>query len=351
MNYLKILINDLKRLIKYNKITFFVVSVSMMFVTFGVLFYAGYIAYGYEKEESELFFDVYLGTEVTKEKVEKLCDRLCDDNIIQMAVAKNRDEYESDDRNIIIGEYNKSYEILRTVGKIYNIKDEGEGVVVDEMTLEENSYDNKTVVGEKINIDGKEFPIRAVISFKDYLTASTSVKYFINNYKTQYIRLGYNDKNNIIKKQIISILKNEKIVKKYNIKESKQIIFNSSFWMKFGEILLIFCVIIINSFMIISYWIKQQQRVYNIYKICGANELMVRWFEISKMFFILSVSCMFSLIIFIGTKKWMVSKELIADLNLFYVEICIVVLIILLVYTYFAVRKEHKKSTIYYVKE
>ena len=106
MNYLKILINDLKRLIKYNKITFFVVSVSMMFVTFGVLFYAGYIAYSYEKEESEVFFDVYLDTEVTKEKVEKLCDRLCDDNIIQMAVAKNRDEYESDDRNIIIGEYN-----------------------------------------------------------------------------------------------------------------------------------------------------------------------------------------------------------------------------------------------------
>ncbi|MCR5629176.1 FtsX-like permease family protein [Eubacterium sp.] len=349
MNFLIILMNDLKRLIKYNKVTFIVVSVSMMFVTYGVLFYAGYIAYGYEKEQSEIYFDVYLNDGITKEKTAKLCESLRSDSIIQMVVADSKDNYESDDNSTIVGEYNKSYDILRIVGKPYGLNDTGKGIVVDEILVEDKSCNGKTVIGEKIKINDEEFPIKAVVSFKDYLTISTSIKYYINNFKTHYIKLGYNNKK--IKKHIIKILEQDKDVKKYDIEESSAVIFNLSFWGRFAEILLMFCVIIINTFMIISYWIKQQQSVYNIYKICGASERMVHFLEICKMFCILSISSIFSLIIFFVMKKWMVSKGLVANMNLFYVEICMVVLIILLLFTCVAVNKEHKKSTIYHVKE
>ena len=348
MNFFTILFNDLKRLIKYNKLTFIIVSVSMMFVTFGVFFYAGYIAWGYEDVESEIYFDVYLDKHVSKESIKNLVEKLQNDKIIQMSVAESKEDVDAEDKHTVIGEYSKSQISFRTAGKPFGLNDNEDGVIIYIDDIDNSLIDNKTVVGNVIKIDGKEFPIREVIGTIDYRPPSTCVNYYINNFNTQYIRLIYDNKN--IKKNIINILDNNKIVEKYDIQKNKPVILTIDFWYTFSQILLMFCIIIINSFMI-SYWIKQQQKVYNIYKICGASDRIVRWLEICKMFCIFAISSIFALVIFFIMKPSMVKKELIADLNVFYVEICIVVLFILIIFTYIAVRKEHKKSIIYYVKE
>lgn len=351
MNVIYILLNEIKKLIKYNTVTFVVVSVSMILSTFGILFYAGYISYGYDDESRYQILEIEFRKNANEKNIKDIYKELLNNEVVHVVVAENKKKYEDENMICLVGEYDRAYENDRAAGQVFALDSKDDGIVVCEDVLEEDILSKGNPIKQDIKIQEHEYTIKGIVLYMDYLNYATSVNYYLNHGEVGYMKVIFRNALSKTETEHLTKIVNGSEVSAYRITNPKPLISNLDFWMEFGQILLIFCIVIVNLFMIIAYWVNQQKQNYNIYLLCGAKESTVTLFMFLKVFLILFVDIAVGLGLFMIIKNSMVDLGLVSNQNIFYMEIAVWIMVIVSLFALITIRKVNGRKQIYYVKE
>lgn len=357
MKFLFIIINNAKKIMFQNKSTFIIITFSLTVTTFGILFYSGFILHNYsERQINQTGSTIKIWTH-NKTDIDTLKNIIDDieinDNLLQKILISQKPIEELKDSLAIVGEYNNIHSKRITKGR-YFLQDESEAVLI----LPEDQVENvigfdRSPLNQIVEIGDYSFKIVGIASFFyiDYI--AVPINYYINHLPTEYIEIAYYKKLNPKEKSLIySRLDKFTCIKDISISESKSMILTLSFWLEFSQVLLIFLISIISMLSIIIFWVKQYKRTYNIYSICGSSRITTLFLITGQMYIIILGSVLTGSVLYCFMKTFFIKNKLAEFGNhLFYISICIFVLLITFGFTFFTVRKANKKNNIYIISE
>lgn len=242
---------------------------------FGIYFYSYYLAGYYASYDCEQYDTVEI-TNFASASVDQMIQSIDD-----MDIRLIRDIYckESLQKETapIMGEYHSDYTSRLLSGTLYDIKEEDNKVIVDELTMaaiaDEIRYED-TPIGAKILINQMPYSIAGVCSITEFEEAIVPVKYFLRNYPVETIEIRFQKRMDTKKKKRIEGLFD---YADFAWSESQSIWENADFIMKLLQISIIFLVILINTYMISFYIAKKQRDKFNKYFVCGAFGKQLRF--------------------------------------------------------------------------
>ncbi len=128
--------------------------------------------------------------------------------------------------------------------------------------------------------------------------------------------------------------------------------FTISFWIEFGQILLIFVVSIINLFTIIYFWIIRSKKTYNIYLICGCSRAKIIYLTVARSFIVILIGIISGSIIFSLFAGVLEKFNLITTENpLLYLLVIALIIAVTLVFSIAAAIKSNINKDIYHIEE
>lgn len=267
------IIHQLKQVIKEKKLLFLLVILSVSVSTFGVFFYADYLACYAEKMSGQqgdcLLIESHLKKEDTK-KIKQVLKQL-DDSEINHIICSDVDagKVESDSEIFLKGEYHKNYEERLLIGRLPEWKSEKREIVIDEFTAE-NLNKNISPIGQKINIDDKDFNVIGVCSITEEDEMIVPIAFYLDNFTTNKIQISFCKELLQDEKERVSELFTSRGIKVI-WKSRMHTWINMEFWKNIWEIVAVFLLISINNFMLMRYLVIRNRKKYCVYSICGGT--------------------------------------------------------------------------------
>lgn len=266
---------NLKKMYKDNKMLFLLVILSTMISTFGIFFFASYLAdyvQSFTKQTGDMLiieqeFSDNSGNEVLKGILSLNTEE------IEVIVCKQENISEDENSNIM-GEYHKNYSSRMHSGRVFEINETNPYVIIDEFQAL-NMDIKDTPINEKIEINGKEYQVAGVCTITEYGEIIVPVGYFLKNCVVNQIEITFSNSFSKEKRKEI-----EKVLIQYGVEEinwkAPEVPFNSTeFWVNFLQVLAIFIVIGINILVLIHYLLYRNKKNYSIYAICGGNDIEI----------------------------------------------------------------------------
>ena len=351
MKTFRLILHNIKRIAIHNRATFFIVIFSLIITTFGVLFYSGYI-YNVSMERRIDYgekLELYVSADSSTQDLKDIISKIEHEQDIQSILVSYEKPTQQDGTYDIVGEYNKLYSERILSGKYFE-RDEKNGVVVlPEYSVGEIAGYNEFPIGKTLELDNTNLTIMGVISFlsTDYLVVP--VDYYIENYSTEYICCTY---NNSIQNNLYEELSADTNIESICVISQKPILFTTSFWIEFGQILLIFTASIINLFAIIWFWIVSNKRTYNIYSICGSSKAKIICLITGQSFMVIFTGTILGAGLFSVFANVLGKYNLIATENLLlYLLVTILMLCITFLFSIIVTIKSNISNEIYHIKE
>lgn len=293
--------------------------VSITVISYGVLFYAGYILVGYHGTGGKTTdtINIELTNQISKEEIQHILGSFMKQGreciIVSETPYKEREAYGEiteeivESRAQLIGACFDSYEGRILAGEGYSIDEEDAYLLVSSFILEYGKLGRTIGIGE--NPVGKEVEVKGhrmkIIGTKGNCSDAdyeVPINYYIDNFNTKYIQVSYiKTLGNKEKEQIGKALGNFQGVKNYHIESEIPALLNYSFWLEFGQILLIFLIMTLNLFFILLFWIRSEKRKYNIYGVLGCSKRKRNLLLIAQNGVLLLVGQLFGCIIFMLT--------------------------------------------------
>lgn len=273
MKILNCAIHNIKKLKTQHLTMFLLISISTIISTFGILFYTGYIVNYYSDEENVKCLSVEIDKNADKDAIYDFASELRCLRGLNNIVLLEDDyiEYYTADEIPVIGEYSISFSDDLLIGKAYNFDSTKNNALITEYTTA-----NLQIKGNPINysVKNNELYICGVLKFNKYEGYIVPVNYFIENYKTKIVNADFTVLDNSILDNEINLLisKYQSIITNSTFSMENSIFDNENFISTFVQILLIFCIAIINIFAMIAFWLKSLNKDFKIYLICGLNK-------------------------------------------------------------------------------
>lgn len=290
MKFISLLIRNILHLAKKKKYSFWVVMVSITVISYGILFYAGYILVGYYGTGGKVTdtINIELTNHISKEEIQHILGSFMEQGrkciIVSEKPYKEREAYGEITEEIVeskaqlVGACFDTYEGRLLAGEGYSIDEEKPCLLVSSFILEYGKLGKtigigKNPIGREVEVKGHRMKIigtKENCSDADY---EVPINYYVDNFNIKYIQISYvKTLRNKDKEQIEKALEDFSGVKNYTIKSETSALLNYGFWMQFGEILLIFLIMTLNLFFILLFWIRSEKRKYNIYGVLGCSK-------------------------------------------------------------------------------
>jgi hypothetical protein len=351
-----LILSNLKKLMKHNIITLGVVLFSFSMIVFGILYYAGYILYSYYSvsgnniESVNVLFD----DSITNEHINNILGvfDMKDNSCQQVIVAEEKDDLSSG-QGKLIGVFDKVFEKRLLSGNDFTQETDEPYILLTEYQIPDLIGYNINPIGEKVKINNTELKIDGVITHTNWDCMIVPVKYFINHFHVGYINYIYNRKlNNNEYSKLNESLKNIEGINSYQIVKQKSPLLTLEFWIDFTQIIIIYCLIILNLFTIIRFWVKQSKHSYNIYSVCGGSRLKVTFLIFGQTAIVYMISTLIGLSVFMILQKWLASLELVVSNHKYiFLIIAFIILFLACLFSILTIWKTNKSNEIYYVKE
>lgn len=369
MKFISLLMHNILHLAKKKKYSFMVVMVSITVISYGVLFYAGYLLYSYYVDGKVTdTIQIELDDQISKEEIHHVLECLKEDGRESIILSENpykkKEAYGElteeivESRAQLVGACYDSYEGRLLAGEGYSI-DEGKAYLLVSSFILEYGKIRRTIgigqnpIGKEVEIKGKKMKIIATkdnCSDADY---EVPINYYIDNFNSKYIQVEYiKALENKDKKQIEKELENSLGVKNFNIKSQIPALLDYGFWMQFGQILLIFLIMTLNLFFILLFWIQSEKRKYNIYAVLGCSKRKRNLLLIAQNGILLLAGGVIGSIIYMFTCGMLSKLDIVygGDLSI-YVKIQGVYYLLVMVFLIIVTCHANKKQEIYVVKE
>lgn len=287
---MSLLLRNILHLVRKKKYSFWVVMVSIIVISYGILFYAGYILVGYHGTGGKTtdIINIELANRISKKEIQHILGSFMKQGreciIVSEKPYKEREAYGEiteeivESRAQLVGACFDSYEGRLLAGEGYSIDEEKPCLLVSSFILEYGKLGKtigigKNPVGREVEVKGHRMRIigtKGNCSDADY---EVPINYYIDNFNSNYIQVSYIQAlGKKDKEQIGKALENFSGVKNYTIESETSALLNYSFWMEFGQILLIFLIMTLNLFFILLFWIQSEKRKYNIYGVLGCSK-------------------------------------------------------------------------------
>ncbi|MBD5089193.1 MAG: hypothetical protein HDT30_10365 [Clostridiales bacterium] len=369
MKFINLLIRNILHLAKKRKYSFVVVMTSITVISYGVLFYAGYLLYYYYIDGKVTdTIHIELNNQIPKEEIQHILASFKEQGRMCIIVSENPyREWEAygelteeivDSRAQFVGACFDSYEGRLLAGEGYSIDEEKACLLVSSFILEYGKLGRtigmgKNPVGREVEVKGHKMKI---IGTKDNCSDAdyeVPINYYIDNFKTKYIQVSYiKALGNKDKERIKKELESFSGVKNYHIESQIPALLNYSFWLEFGEILLIFLIMTLNLFFILLFWIRSEKRKYNIYAVLGCSKRKRNLLLIAQNGVLLLAGEIIGGIIYMLTCGVLSKLEIAysGDLSI-YVKIQGIYYLLVMVFLTIVTWNANRKQEIYVVKE
>lgn len=343
--------------------------VSIIVISYGVLFYAGYMLYNYYIDGKVTdIIHIELNNQIPDEEIHHILECMKEQGrkciIVSESPYKEREAYGEiteeimESRAQLVGACFDSYEGRLLAGEGYSIDEEKPCLLVSSFILEYGKLGKtigigKNPVGREVEVNGHRMKIigtKGNCSDADY---EVPINYYIDNFNTKYIQVSYiKALRNKDKEQIGKALENFSGVKNYHIESEIPALLNYSFWLEFGQILLIFLIMTLNLFFILLFWIRSEKRKYNIYGVLGCSKRKRNLLLIAQNGVLLLVGQFFGGIIFMLTCGILSKLEIVygGDFGI-YLKIQGIYYLLVMVFLIIVTCNANRKQEIYVVKE
>lgn len=344
--------------------------VSITVISYGILFYAGYILVGYYGTGGKTtnIINIELTNQASKEEIQHILDSFKEQGresiIVSETPYKGREVYGEITEEIVeskaqlVGACFDTYEGRLLAGEDYSIDEEDACLLVSSFILEYGKLGRtigigKNPVGREVEVKGHKMKIIGVkenCSDADY---EVPIYYYIDNFNSKYIQISYiKALENKDKEQIEKALEDFSGVKNYTIESEISALLNYGFWMQFGEILLIFLIMTLNLFFILLFWIRSEKRKYNIYAVLGCSKRKRNLLLIAQNGVLLLAGEIIGGIIYMLTCGVLSKLEIAysGDLSI-YVKIQGIYYLLVMVFLTIVTWNANRKQEIYVVKE
>lgn len=363
INVLKISIHNILTMIKNGKTVFFIAFIGLAMITYGILFYSGYMFESLNNESNGKNVALTLQEKTLTNDIEIILDKFdtLSDNMVTKTVVCNKDDvvnsesyYESDEVNTYIqGEYDANYKSYLRYGKYFEYDEKKPYMVIQELYADDFGF-TKNPVGTNYKYNGKEFEVIGLISSTDDAEcAIVPINYYINNFETSTVKITY---KNIIsyndKTTLENFLNNCSSVKEYEFTSPFESFCTPEFFGKYFQIFLIFILSLVNIFAMIYFLIKRSQKNYNIYAICGGSEKKIFLIILLQSVILSFSASLIGLAIYYSTVSLLSNYGLAyTDSISIYMAIFIFVLLVMFLFAVIVANKSVKEKKIYIVKE
>ena len=330
--------------------------VSITVISYGVLFYAGYMLYSYYIDGKVTdTIRIELNDKISQEEIHNILECIKEDGRKSILLSETPYEYREEG---LVGAYYNSYEGRLLAGESYSIDEEDGCLLVPDVmvvkgTLAEMPEIGKNPIGEEVEIKGRKMKITGVIDTSSDAYYEAPINYYIENFETKYIYISYiKALKNEEKTQIEKKLSGFSGIEIYNIESQIPALLNYSFWLEFGEILLIFLIMTLNLFFILLFWIRSEKRKYNIYAVLGCSKRKRNLLLIAQNGVLLLAGEIIGGIIYMLTCGILSKLEIVysGDLSI-YVKIQGIYYLLVMIFLTIVTCNANKKQEIYVVKE
>ena len=355
MNILLLIFHNIKKLITHNTITFLVVVLCLVISTFGILFYSGYIYKSSMERQSDRGVKIILtiNEQTPKDEIKEIIETLSSKEAIQNVLVAADQPNQNEERYTLVGEYNVLYKDRLLFGNYFGRDENKPVVVMPENIIPQVVGLNINPIGKNINVGDVDFTIVGMVSYMLIDNLVIPVDYYLDKYPTRYIEITYEkllskDKYDFINTFVGS---NSNIIY-YEIDKPTNVLLTLSFWMEFGQVLLIFSIIIINVFMIMFFWIQRSKLTYNIYSIYGGSKLQVLNVIAGQSVLIILYSILLgSLLFYLFSDVFVKANLIVSNKPLFYLITIGIEFLITVIFTIISSYKANKNNEIYIIKE
>ena len=356
-------------LAKKKKYSFWVVMVSIIVISYGVLFYAGYLLYSYYIDGKVTdTIQIEMDEQISKEEIHHVLECLKEDGrkciILSETPYKEKEAYSENTEEIVesraqlVGACFDSYEGRLLAGEGYSIDEEKAYLLVSSFILEYGKIGRiigigKNPIGKEVEIKGKKMKIIATKNNCSDADYEVPINYYIDNFNSKYIQVEYiKALENKDKRQLENELRNCSGIKNYNIESQTFALLDYGFWMQFGQILLIFFIMTLNLFFILLFWIQSEKRKYNIYAVLGCSKRKRNLLLIAQNGILLLVGGMIGSIIYMLTCGILSKLEIVynGDFSI-YVKIQGIYYLLVMVFLIIVTCHANRKQEIYVIKE
>lgn len=344
---------NLKKMYRVNKLFFILVIISTMISTFGIFFFASYLA-GY-------FFDSFLSQPGDMLIIDLEHSQMDGDDLLHVMEELGKDEmadivceqeqgYKQQEYNVM-GEYHRNYSLRMQCGRLLEIEENFPNAVIDEWTAAAITSGD-TPIHQYMEIDGKRYQVVGVCTMTDNDEVIVPVAYFLQNFKVSRIQIVFSGRLSVQKRN-----EKEMILKKYKINENDWKAMgkpwkNVDFLINFIQVLGVFIIIGINIFVLIYYLLYKCKRNYCVYSICGGTDREVFYIIISQNLVHLLIGIVLGTVLkevilkAIGDVDWLYQGDFIFDLFLLFINI-----LIHMIASYILGKIFIEKSEIYQIEE
>ena len=345
-------IHNIKKLIKQHIFLFCIICIGIAMSTFGILFYTGYISNYFCDSEDGQTVNISIKDNNDISRINDLADDLYNiDGFNYIAVSgEDYQEYDTLNSNCILGEYSADFDDNLLVGDAFDFNSMDNVALITEYAVMNMEIDGNPV-GTKVNNDSLK--VVGVLNFNLYEGYIVPVKYYINNFETKVFYVKYSNAQGDEIRDLI----NEKLSGYSDIIEDCSFEYsspfdNSDFVMIFMQILLIFCVAVINIFTMISFWVKSLKNEFKIYMVYGSSKMRIIVIMMLQSIILFVLSSLLGIILFFVCSGVFVDFGIIIRGHIFtYVTAYAIVLLISVVQSFILALRAARQQEIYKIKE
>lgn len=270
------IISQLKKLYRDQKVLFVLVVASTLISTYGFFFFTDYFANYVEGLSNQKGDRLCIEEQLSEEQKEQFLAFLQDLEFdpIEEIVCEARGTQHVDQNQVDIvvkGEYHRNYNARLLVGSLPDWSQNDATIVIDEFKTVEMESD-KSILEQKMMIDGTEYKVQGVCSILPEEEVIVPLHYYLKNFSTDYIEMEFNKKLTRKERKVYEKTLNLIVGNNLNWESPPKVWEVKEFWGNFWQVIAILVVIGINIAMLIEYLVFRNKRKYCVFSICGGGE-------------------------------------------------------------------------------
>lgn len=352
MKLIYLILKNISNTVTQKKFTCFIVVFSSAVISYGILFYAGYLFYSYyDKVGDEVDkLNITLEKNVDTKDIQDILNKLTTNDATNSIIV-SEEEYDRMDGRVI-GAYHENYQERMMAGQYYTKTDCESKMILPEYMVEELIGSGKNPIGKSVKIEDQNFVIAGVVSYFQVDGYEVPVTYYLENYKVSYIRINYSKSLSSAEKDTFqNVLSQNENVKEYTVECNKPALLSFRFWIDFIQIFIIFLLMIFNLFFILVFWIKSQRRKYNIYSVLGCSKGKLVMIMVLQNSIILLLGNIIGFFVFVLTFPVLTKLNLIYGLELTNYAIVHVLFYLVTIVALTVLIFDNNENTMYIMKE
>lgn len=344
-------------LAKNKTYSFVVVILSTIVISYGVLFYAGYLLSSYYGTGGKITdtINIELTDTVSEQEIDDILQLFYEKkyNCIILSETPYIEETEK-----IVGAYYTSYEGRLLAGNSYSDTEEDACLLISQDmvmygTLIEPLEIGKSPIGKEIEIAGQQLTITGVIDDVGEAGYEVPINYYKKHFTTKYIYVAYTDE--LSKSEIFSFtkeLEHQSGIASYSVESETPPWSSISFWIQYVQILIIFLLMTLNLFFILVSWIRSERRKYNIYGILGCGKARRNVLIIEQNGILLFFGQLSGTILYLLTSDILMKLHIVYDMDIWnYIGIQGMYYLVVMLFLSIVVCHTNMKQDIYVMKE